>query len=109
MLNAIRRNIASLISLLNQTFEQYEVTMRRFALLVPVIIGMLVVSNAAQAQWVRRYYRPAVVVAPQPVMRVSSAPVVMYRPTTIVTTRQRPILGGTVTHVRRGYQRSVVW
>jgi hypothetical protein len=83
--------------------------MKRFVLIQFTIIAVLLITNAAQAQWVRRYYHPVFVPAPQPVMRVSRAPVVVYQPTTVVTTRHRPILGGTVTHARPGYRRVVVW
>lgn len=82
--------------------ERLEAAMKCFALFLLTIIGLLAVSNAAQAKWVRYYHRPTFVVAPQPVVRVAPAPVVVYQPTTVVTTRHRPILGGTVTHVRRG-------
>lgn len=83
--------------------------MKRLVLMQIALVGSLLITDAAQAQWVRRYYHPLVVPAPQPVMRVSRAPVVVYQPTTVVTTRHRPILGGTVTHTQRGYQRVVVW
>jgi hypothetical protein len=78
--------------------------MKCFALCLVAIVGTLLMAEAAPAWTVRRYYHP-VVVAPAPVWR---QPVVVYQPTTVVTTRNRPILGGTVTHARREYRR-VVW
>lgn len=83
--------------------------MKRFLLMHFTFVAVILFTSASQAQWVRRYYQPVFVPAPQPVMQVSRAPVVMYQPTTVVTTRHRPILGGTVTHVRPGYRRVVVW
>jgi hypothetical protein len=78
--------------------------MKRFAFCLFTIVGTLLMAEAAPAWTVRRYYHP-VVMAPRPVMR---APMVVYQPTTVVTTRHRPILGGTVTHARREYRR-VIW
>lgn len=83
--------------------------MKRFVLIQFTFVAAMLIAGTAQAQWARRYYRPVFVPAPQPVVRVSRAPVVVYQPTTFVTTRHRPILGGTVTHAHRGYQRVVVW
>lgn len=83
--------------------------MKRLVLIQFTFVAALLIAGTAQAQWVRRYYHPVFVPAPQPVVRVSRAPIVVYQPTTVVTTRQRPILGGTVTHARPGYRRVVVW
>lgn len=88
-----------------------------FALLALVLVAGL--APTAEAQWGRRYYQP-MWVSPQPVVVhrpviVERAPVVVHRParvtyhpTTVVTTRRRPILGGTVVHSRPGYKR-VIW
>jgi hypothetical protein len=96
-----------------------------FALITIVALGSA--AAPAEAQWVR-HYRPVVVqpqpvfvqpqsvwvqpqpvfVSPAPVHRVYRRPVVTYQPTTVVTTRHRPILGGTVVHSRPGYRR-IVW
>jgi hypothetical protein len=81
--------------------------MKRFALCLCAIVGLLLTADAAQAQWVRHYHLPTAVVAPPPVTRVYRAPMVVYQPTTVVTTRHRPILGGTVTRAHHGYRRMV--
>lgn len=71
-------------------------------------------ARSAEAQWVRTYHPPVVVspappvfVSPAPVTRVYRPAVVMYQPTTVVYTRHRPILGGTVVRTRPGYRRVV--
>lgn len=51
--------------------------------------------------------RPATVVSSVPVTRVYRAPVVVYQPTREIVTRQRPILGGSVSRTRYGYRRVV--
>lgn len=98
-------------------------------LLIAILAAAALSSAAASAdaQWVRHYH-PVIVqpqpvfvqpqpvwvqpqpvfVSPAPVHRVYRRPVVSYQPTTIVTTRHRPILGGTVVHSRPGYRR-IVW
>lgn len=82
--------------------------MRRIVLFIVALFVVALSTQTSQAQWGRRYYRP-VVVAPTPVMRVDRRPVMVYQPTTVVYTRNRPILGGTVVRTRPGYRRTVVW
>jgi hypothetical protein len=107
--------------------------MRNLALSLLAIVLLACLAPSAEAQWVRRYYQPTwvspqpvmvapqpmvvqrpVVVAPAPVVvgpqpvTVFRPPMVMYQPTQVVTTRNRPILGGTVVRTRPGYRR-VVW
>lgn len=86
--------------------------MKRIVLCLIAIVGTLGMAEAVQAQWVR-YYRPVYRRTYQPVYRqvapVRRAPMVVYQPTTVVTTRNRPILGGTVSRAQRGYRRTVVW
>jgi hypothetical protein len=82
--------------------------MKKFAISVVTIVLVALLSQTADAQWVRRYYRP-VVVAPRPVTRVYRAPTIVYQPTAVVYARRRPILGGTVVRTRPGYRRAVVW
>jgi hypothetical protein len=81
-----------------KTFAMYFVT-------VAMLVGSAQVANA---QWVRRYYRP-VVVAPQPTVRVYRRPTVFYQPTTVVYSRRRPILGGYSVRTVPAYRRTVVW
>lgn len=94
--------------------------MKSLILTTVALVTIAACTSHAQAQWVRHYQpvfvqpqpvfvqpRP-VVVSPAPVHRVYRRPVVTYHPTTIVTARHRPILGGTVVHTRPGYRR-VVW
>jgi hypothetical protein len=104
-----------------------EVSMKTFARGLFAVVVLMGLVSSAEAQWGRRYYQPMwvspqpvvvhrpvmvqpapVMVAPQPVRRVYRRPVVTYHPTTVVTTRHRPILGGTVVHTRPGYKR-VIW
>jgi hypothetical protein len=84
-------------------------TMKRIALCLIAIVGTLGMADAAQAQWVR-YYRPVYRRVYRPVYRpVMRSPRVVYQPTTVFTTRNRPFLGGTVTRPQRVYRRTVVW
>jgi hypothetical protein len=92
--------------------------MKRGTMCLLTIVGVLLIAEAAPAWTVRRYYRPVwgapgpVVVAQQPVVwgpqPVVWGPRRVYQPTTVVTTRNRPILGGQVTRARRAY-RPVGW
>ncbi len=45
------------------------------------------------------------IVSTVPVTRIYRAPIVTYQPTRQVVTRQRPIVGGTVSRSRYGYRR----
>ena len=90
--------------------------MKGLALCIATMAGVLFFSEVAQAQWVTpgvvvapqvQWVTPGVVVAPTPVVRMYRAPVVAYQPMTVVTSRRRPILGGTVIRTNRGYRRVV--
>jgi hypothetical protein len=92
--------------------------MKRFAVSLGAVVVIVLCSQAAEAQWVTRYYRPRVVMAPAPVM-MSPAPFVMapvqvvqkpvpmfvHKPEVVVATRRRPILGGTVVRTNYGNRR----
>jgi hypothetical protein len=82
--------------------------MKRFLISVVAVVMGALLAQEAEAQWVRRYYQP-MFVSPPPVTRVYRAPIVTYQPSTVVYTRRRPILGGTVVRTLPGYRRSVVW
>ncbi len=88
--------------------------MKRFALSIFAVMALFVLAPEAKAQWVqtyrpvyRRVYQP-MFVAP-PVTRVYRAPMVVYQPSTVVYSRRRPILGGTVVNTRPTYRRTVIW
>ncbi|MCA9235709.1 MAG: hypothetical protein KDA44_09560 [Planctomycetales bacterium] len=77
-----------------------------------VVAAALSTQDAAAYRPYVAYYQPAVAyyapapvyVAPAPVVAYyAPAPAVVYQPATRVRTRYRPILGGTVSHVRSGY------
>jgi hypothetical protein len=89
----------------------------RFAALVAAVLTLVALAaGSAQAQvgpvvWqqpapVVVSQKPAVVV-PTPVTRFYRPPIVTYQPVIRTYTRRRPILGGTVTRNRYGYQRVV--
>lgn len=84
--------------------------MKKIALMLLVVALWAVSGSDAEAQVYVSYYQPAPVYAPAPVYYSSyyappvvAAPAPVYQPVTRVRTRYRPILGGTVTRVRRGY------
>ena len=99
--------------------EQRDTAMRKTKTISKIAAALFViVAQQADAQLLPRvvYYGPPVVAAPAPVV-VAPAPTVVYRPviaapapvyapavvpaaTPVVTTRYRPILGGTVTRAR---------
>ena len=78
------------------TMEQLrgEWIMKRIALYLLAAAVVLIASESVNAQMVWRTYR---------------RPMVVYQPTTVVYTRNRPILGGTVVRTRPAYRRTVVW
>lgn len=90
----------------------------RYALIAAALVACCFASDEADAQYVYvtgyapTYVAPAPTVVYRPVQPVvayspvvaAPVPVVYHRPVApIVTTRFRPILGGTVTRVRYGY------
>ncbi len=95
-------------------------TMKKIALLLLVVVLWAVNDSQVEAQvGYVTYYQPVTVYRPAPVYyssyytpapaviaparAVVAMPAPVYQPVTRVRTRYRPILGGTVTRVRRGY------
>jgi hypothetical protein len=88
--------------------------MKRLAIALVAAAGVFAGAQSASAQVVWQpapVFVPApvhvvqspVVVAPMPVVRYYRRPVVVHQPTYRAVTRHRPILGGSVTRVHRGY------
>lgn len=91
--------------------------MRRFAIALLAAVGVVEGAETASAQVVA-WHQPApvffpapvqvigqpVFVAPVPMRRYYRRPIIAYQPTARVVTRHRPILGGSVSRVHRGYR-----
>lgn len=69
----------------------------------PVVVGQPVFVSPPVVMAPPVVAARPVVVAPSPVV-VQRPPIITYQPTREIVTRQRPILGGTVTRVRYGYR-----
>jgi hypothetical protein len=86
--------------------------MKRIALCLLAAVVVLMMAETVSARPVAwRYYRRPVAwqYYRRPVAVSSRRPVVVYQPTRVVYTRQRPILGGTVVRSRPAYRRTVMW
>jgi hypothetical protein len=98
--------------------------MNRYLLAAATAVAFCGMTSNASAQWVTQqvFHSPAPVVFAQSPVWVAPAPVVTYRPvfvaprphvvrsySPVVTTRRRPILGGTVQRVHYAPRSVVVW